>query len=498
MACAPANPASVSGSAALCDRPELVYKIQGKSTEPVDNALIKTLLNAAMLLAPVLAMPQGWSATDIRGELEALVAASFSDGGPGGVVIVRRQGNTLLHRAYGMADLELSVPMTTAHKLAAGSITKPMTAAAILRLVQQKKLALDDDVRTHLPGMQPGGERMTVRQLLAHTSGFPSAVDRGDFESISKQALSLEELLSLTEGMNLHFPPGTGYRYSDSGYFLLGAIIEGISGLRYGQYMRREVFQPCGLDDTLHVDGRQIVPRRASGYSKGEHGFVNAPYIDMSIPYSAGGIYTTVEDLADWIGVLRSGQFIDPDLLDLAWSPPRLPSGIPTGYGLGWNVCEIAGHRSIGHGGFINGFTANLEHLPEAEITIAVMTNQDAGEPEASYLVRRIARLLITGQSELQQVSLSETHRSALTGSYVYPNGDRRLIFEQAGALWSRRNDRDPIRLVPLTPTFLAFPDTEGTLGLEFVGDSADRARKVLTRLNCELLETAEVGSEAH
>lgn len=454
--------------------------------------MLQLLLFSLALPVLAVAVPLAPAHSAQPERLDALVAASFDPTGPGGVVIVRREGETLLHRAYGMANLELGVPMETAHRLAAGSITKPMTAAGILLLVQAGKLALDDDVRAFLPSVSPGEQRMTIEQLLTHTSGFPSAVDRQDFDAISRQQLSPEALLSLTDGMAMHFTAGTAYRYSDSGYFLLGAVIEAVSGLEYAEFMRRHLFQPSGLMNTVYWDGQQIIAHRASGYSKDDRGFITAPYIDMSIPYSAGGIYTTAADLADWIDALRAGRFIERQLLERAWTSPRLADGTLTGYGYGWNICEISGQRALGHGGFINGFTAALEYLPDAEITIAVLTNQDAGEPDATYLARRIARLLITGRAGLQPAELDQAQRAAVTGTYHYANGERRRIFEQAAELWSQRNDGDPVRLVPLSADYLAFPDSEGTYGLEFVRDAAGGVASVITRLNCTLLEVAK------
>lgn len=451
----------------------------------------RTLFKSCAAIALLVATPLAVADTRPLDELESIVANAFSGDRPGGVVIVRREARTLLHRAYGMADLELGVAMTTEHLLATGSVTKQFTAAAVLWLVQEGKLALDDDVRGYLPLLSPGDQPMTIEQLLTHTSGFPSAVDREDFEAVSKMDLNVDELLALTEGMAMHFPPGTGYRYSDSGYFLLGAVIENVSGMDYGRFMEEQVFAANGLAHTLYGDERKIIAGRASGYTKVGDAFINAPYINMSIPYAAGGIYATVEDLADWVDLLRAGRFIEPELRDRAWSARTLPDGTRIGYGFGWNVCEIAGQRSVGHGGFINGFTANLEHLPDADITIAVLTNQDSGEPEATYLVRRIARLLLTGESGLQPAALTAAQRAALLGRYQYQNGDTRLIFERDGKLFSRRNDGDPIALLPVSAEYLAFPETEGTYGLEFYRGAGGTVTRVVTRLNCNPNEIA-------
>lgn len=427
---------------------------------------------------------------EISEELEELVAASFARQGPGGVVIVRRAGTTILHRAYGMASLELGVAMTTDNRLATGSISKTFTAAAILVLIQRGKLSLDDDVRNYLPDGVAIQEPITIEQLLTHTSGYPNVVDREDFNSIAGMELTPPELLSLTTGMPLHFPPGSSYRYSDSGYFLLGAVIERLSSLPYERFMEEQVFVPAALAQTTYGSEKKILPGRVPGYSKEGDKFINAPYINMTIPYAAGGIYSTAEDLAKWIEVLRGGNFIDPGLLDRAWTEQILADGTGVGYGFGWNICEIAGHRNIGHGGFINGFGASLEYVPDSDITVAVLTNQDAGEPEASYLSRRILRFMLTGNAAIPELQLDASKRNALVGTYRYENGDTRLIFEANGHLFSRRNDNDPIELTAVSTDFLAFPDTQGTFGLKFLRDSDGTARSVETRLNCNFLET--------
>lgn len=424
-------------------------------------------------------------------QLNELIEASFIADRPGGAVIVRKAGHTLVHEAYGMADLELAVPMSTEHRLAVGSITKTFTAAGILSLVEKGKLSLEDDVREILPSLSPGDERITVRQLLNHTSGFPSVLDREDFDILARQYHTVDDLLSLTEGMSLHFSPGAGFRYSDSGYFALGAIIEKISGLTYAEFLKTHVFEPNGLRNTEYGDDKEIIRFRASGYTSEADRLLNATYIDMSVPYAAGAVYSTVEDLANWVDVFRAGRLIGPGLRNEAWTSATLPDGTATGYGLGWEVCEIAGERVFGHGGFIYGFTANLEYFPDAKITIAVMTNQDVGDPEASYLVRRIARLLLTGSAEIQVVELGDSERASFAGVYQYENGDQRQIFERDGGLWSQRNDRAPVRLVPLSSSFLAFPDTEGTYGLEFFRGAGGQPKKVVSRLNCSPTEVA-------
>ena len=197
---------------------------------------------------------------------------------------------------------------------------------------------LTDDVRRYVNGLNDSTPSITVEQVLTHTSGLPNLVDLKDFENLARLNHKVEELLALTREEKQHFQPGTDFKYSDTGYILLGAIIERVSGLSYGAYLESTIFRPLAMNGTYYGDDRRIIPRRARGYSFEGGSVVNASYISMSVPHAAGGLVSTVDDLMRWDIALRSGKVVRRDLLDLAWSTRRLPDGTHSGYGFGWKI----------------------------------------------------------------------------------------------------------------------------------------------------------------
>jgi CubicO group peptidase (beta-lactamase class C family) len=241
-------------------------------------------------------------------QLEKLAASAFARHASGGVVLVAKDDRVIFRRAYGMANVELGVPMRPDHVLGTGSITRQFTAAAILQLVTQGALSLADDVRKHLPKAETQGRVMSIEQVLTHTAGLPNIVDRSDFETLARQDYSPDELLRLTKDLPLHFEPGAGYRYSDSGYFLPGMIIERVSGLSYKDYLETRLFRPLGMRDTVCADDARILPRRAQGHSVRDGALVNAASISLTVPYAAGAVFSTVDDLLRWDVALRAGK----------------------------------------------------------------------------------------------------------------------------------------------------------------------------------------------
>lgn len=440
------------------------------------------LFSAAFWAGECEAAPQ----QSVTADLEALVSAQFDHVGSGGVVLVVRNGETLLRRAYRMAHLELGVPMTAEHVLGTGSITKQFTSVAILQLVAQGKLALDDDVRRHLPQFQSYGKRITIEQLLSHTSGYPNIVDRPDFETLSRREMSLDQLMASTRDMPLHFEPGQGFRYSDSGYFALGAVIEAVSGQKYASYLEEELFRPLGMEHTWYADDARIIPGRAAGYSLRDGKVINAPHMSMTIPHAAGAVFSTVDDLARWDQALRSLEVLPKALLERAWSVRKLPDGTTSGYGLGWKVCSLAGHRTIEHGGFVNGFGAQLLRLPDDDLTIAILVNNDGDIPDAGALARRIARWLLTGSPIPAYQKLTPPQRAALVGTYAISGEDHRVISARDEGLFSKRSQGPEFQLYALSPSEFSIAGDDDALVFRFTIQGNGLASSVRPFLRCE------------
>jgi CubicO group peptidase (beta-lactamase class C family) len=428
---------------------------------------------------------------DLAQKIESIVAPAFAKTETGGVVLVAKQDRILFRKAYGLADVERNVPMRPDHVLSTGSITKQFTAVAILQLVTQGRLSLEDDVRKHVPEFNTHGSVITIEQLLTHTSGLSNVVDRDDFEILMRQDHDPMELLELTNNMPLHFPPGQGFYYSDSGYFLLGVIIERISGQSYADYLESKLFRPLAMADTWYGDQTRIIPRRARGYSLKDGKLVNAQYISMTVPYSAGAVFSTVDDLLKWDQALRSGNVVPQKLLKQAWSTRLLPDGTVSGYGFGWKMCTLAGHPTLEHGGFLYGYSAGMLRLPEDQIMIVVLANNDADVPDAGALARKLGRFLITGVPEVQHRTLTSQQLEALIGKYEISPDNIRVITDQNGILHLQRNNDAPRPLHPVTETVFTFAEGDDGLVFRFELGKDGQAKKLRAASRCEPVYTA-------
>ena len=318
---------------------------------------------------------------------------AFPADGPGATVILVRDGEVIYRDAAGWANVELGVAMTPGNVLRIASITKQVTAAAIMLLHDRGELDVNDGIRQHLPGYPEHGEPITIAHLLSHTSGVFNFTDipgywRGD---LIRSDRSVDEMIELFADEPLQFAPGSDFRYSNSGYTLLGAIIERVSGQSYAEFVTGEIFEPLGMGDSQY-GGRQVVRGRASGYQRGEDGeYFNALPISMTHAYAAGALLSTVDDLARWNAALMGGELLSEESLRAMTTAFRLDDGTATEYGFGLYVRERNGLRVIGHTGGIHGFSTSALWLPDERVYVAVLANlEDTGS--ANELAWRLAR----------------------------------------------------------------------------------------------------------
>ncbi len=428
---------------------------------------------------------------DVSSRVEQILGPAFAVHRSGGAVLVARNGRLLFRRAYGMANVELGVPMRIDHAFGTGSITKQFTAVSILQLAEQGRLSLDDDVRQHIPELQTDGRRVTIDQVLTHTSGLPNVVDRADFDTIARLDYTVPQLLDLTNGMPRLFEPGRGFHYSDTGYFILGAIVERLAGLPYATYVEERLFRPLGMHSTWQVDGTRVIPRMTSGYSVRRGVLVPPTPISWTVPYAAGGVFSTVDDLWRWDKAIRTGRVIGDAWLRRAWSPRALPDGSPSGYGYGWKVCTLAGHRTIEHGGFVNGFQASLLHLPDDDVTVIVLVNNDADAPDAGGTARRLGRLIVTGSADITPHSLTAEQRLTLVGRYRTPAGEIHEVRDESGVLSEARRGGVGRPLVALSPARLAWAEGEEGVVLTFDPATNGQSPKYRASLRCEPIDVA-------
>ena len=310
-------------------------------------------------------------------EFDDLMADLAPPDGPGAAVAVRLGGEVIHSAGYGLANVEWGVPIDTETVFRIGSITKQFTAAAILRLAAEGRLAIDDPIERHLPDYPVGERRITLRQLLNHTSGIKSFSAMPALAEVARKDLSLDELIALFKDEPQDFAPGERFLYNNSGYVLLGAVIEAVSGKSYETYLTEAFFRPLGLTRTSYLHAAPIVPRRASGYSLGP-GLQNAPPLSMNVPHASGALGSTVEDLLAWEEALRVGRVVSAEDYAAMTTPGRLGDGQAINYGFGLTAHHYRGYPVVGHSGGINGFLSDLVHWPEQDLTVVVLSNSSA------------------------------------------------------------------------------------------------------------------------
>lgn len=328
-------------------------------------------------------------AADDPRAVDSLFAAYSGPSRPGASVIIIRDGNVVVRRAYGMADLERRTPAAPETEYRLASVSKQFTAMCIMLLAKDGKLQFDKPARSILPELPPAAAPVTIRHLLNHTSGL---VDYEDLipETRTAQLDDNDVLTLLASKDSVYFPAGTAYRYSNSGYVLLGMIVARVSGMSFPQFVQARIFGPLGMTASVaHVEGRDTIPHRAYGYSPRGGGFEQTDQSVTSATLGDGGIYTNIDDMARWDRALSDTTLADAALLALATTPPALPQGAATEYGFGWFIDSYRGEKRWRHTGETSGFRNAIQRFPARRFTVIVLTNRSSGEPGA--IAERIA-----------------------------------------------------------------------------------------------------------
>ena len=340
-----------------------------------------------LLLLPGIALSQKY-----KKDANELLNSSFNNG-PGCAALVSVKGNTEYTYCTGMANVELEVPVKLEHKFRIGSITKQFTAIGIMILEERGKLDVNDSIQKYIPTFPVKKNTVTIEHLLTHTSGIksyttPDIMDE-DFMRIYHHPDSLVNSFS---EFPLEFEPGSEFSYSNSGYHLLGLIIEAASGMSYSSFIKKEIFDKAGMKNSRTDSNKEIIKNRISGYDP-FFGPVNAQYIDMSIPYSAGNILSTVSDLNLWYKALFNYEIVKKETLTRAHTPYQLSTGEMSTYAYGWGVDTIQGQPVIRHSGGIPGFLSNGIYFTEQGILTIVLSNCTCNPPQESSM--KIAELAI-------------------------------------------------------------------------------------------------------
>jgi CubicO group peptidase (beta-lactamase class C family) len=311
-----------------------------------------------------------------RAEVSSDTTASVAIG-------VMRGAEVILAEGYGHADIENDVHATAETVYRIGSITKQFTSTAIMQLVERGDIDPDDEITEFLPDYATQGHRITIHHLLTHTSGIKSytGLGREHRNRTFRVDLTHDELIDMFEDEPFDFGPGEQWRYNNSGYYLLGVIIERVTGQSYADYLDEHIYGPLEMNASSYCGEKKIIPNRAEGYERSDGRLVNDDPLSMNIPGAAGALCSSVTDLLKWQTAMNANSLISQQSYDLMTTPARLNNDSVTTYGYGLAVRETNGHRRIAHGGGINGFVTMLAYYPDDDLTVVVLSNTPGAHP---------------------------------------------------------------------------------------------------------------------
>jgi CubicO group peptidase (beta-lactamase class C family) len=408
-------------------------------------------------------------------KIDGLLKQYYDYGQFNGSILVAEKGKIIYEKGFGRANMEWAIPNQPDTKFRIGSVTKQFTAALVLQLVEEGKIKLDGKIADYLPDYRKDtGGKVTIHQLLNHTSGIPSYTSRPNFlAEVSRNPYSVTDFVKKFASGDLEFEPGSKFSYNNSGYSLLGAIIENVTGKSYETVLTERIFKPLGMTNSGYDNHSPVLQKRASGYQKTPNGFVNAAYLDMSIPYAAGSLYSTVEDLFKWDQSLQEDKILSADSKKLMFTP-----GLGN-YGYGIRITDQPIGKTdrktkiIGHGGAIHGFSSLITRAVEKRQTVIILDNVGLGRNHQK-ITNSILSILNGQPIEPPKRSIAETlYKIAIEKNLASAVAEYRKLKAEN------------------SPTF-DFSETElNTLGYELLGMKRTKDAIEIFKLNVEMFPTS-------
>ncbi|MDQ3747417.1 MAG: serine hydrolase [Acidobacteriota bacterium] len=380
------------------------------------NAAGRLTTLIALCLCFVQFIPAQNSATaptteQITAKIDEYMNAAVKVEGFSGSILVARDGKTIVNKGYAMANIELNVQNTPDTVFRLGSITKQFTAMAIMMLAERGKLNVNDPACKYLTDCPAAWQPITVRNLLTHTGGIPNYTSFPDFAKVAVLPTTNTAMTALLRDKPLDFAVGEKYAYSNSGYYLLGAIIERVSGKPYADFLQENIFAPLGMKQTGYDVSARIIKNRAAGYARQGGEFVNASYMDMTIPGAAGAIYSTTGDLLLWDQALYTEKLVSRKTLDETFTPFK------SEYGYGWSIGKKFDRQVIAHGGGIYGFATHIARFPADKVTVIVLSNVQ-GAP-AGRISNDLAAIVFGAAYEIPKERKEIAVEPKILGKYV-------------------------------------------------------------------------------
>ncbi|PTT42022.1 serine hydrolase [Chryseobacterium sp. HMWF028] len=353
--------------------------------------IIKKLITTLVLL-PFLnnTMDAQLQSKGYEKKIDSIIQTEFGNKNePGSVFLIAKNGKNLYRKAFGKANLELNVNMTLDNVFQIGSMTKQFTAIAILMLEQEGKLNVNDPVSKYIKDY-PNGNKITIHHLLTHTSGIKDFTKIKSLSSIAQKDMKPEEMVNFFKNEPVDFAPGEKFDYNNSGYVVLGYIIELVSGTSYEDFIRKNIFDKAGMNHSYYASDRKVIPQRAYGYHKKEQGFVNKTVISFSIPFSSGSLMSTADDMLKWQQALHQNLLLNSKEIQKAFQKYKLNNGEEFTYGYGWHLKDINGIPDREHGGSVFGFKSMGVYIPGEDIYVIGLSNCDCHSP--TEITRNIAK----------------------------------------------------------------------------------------------------------
>ncbi|MEO0528424.1 MAG: serine hydrolase [Bacteroidota bacterium] len=397
------------------------------------------------------------SAQHLEHTFDEMLNTKYVSEHPGATVLVAKDGAVVYRKAFGMANLELQAPMKPESVFELGSITKQFTAVSILMLMEQGKLNLDDEITKYLPNYPTQDKKITIHHLLNHTSGIKSYTEMGNLMEFARLDKTPVEIIDYFKNEPMDFDPGEAWHYTNSGYIILGYIIEKITGASYADFVTDNIFKPLGMEHSYYGSKTKLVPNRASGYMPAETGYRNADYISMTLPYAAGSLMSCVDDMFLWHKAIHNNTLITSESKAKAFTNTSLNNGQPTNYGYGWLINEINGTPSIEHGGGIFGYVTQGIYVPTEDIYIIILSNTNGNSPNATAIAMAAAVMGKPLPKATDAVELRAEHMQKWVGNYTFQNDLLRTISYENGHLYSQREGGQKLQLFPLSENDFIF-----------------------------------------
>ena len=421
-------------------------------------------------------------AQSLESKIDNLLKNQFKSNETGVSALVAKDGKILYRKAFGKANLELDVNMTPENVFQVGSITKQFTSVSILMLLEEGKLSLEDEITKFIPDYPTNGKKITVHHLLTHTSGIKSYTSMQSFGKVMTIDESPLKFIDFFKNEPLDFDPGEKYLYNNSGYFILGYIVEKVSGMSYPKFIQERIFDKIDMKNSYYGSHSKLIKNRASGYQKrGE--FSNAQYISLTLPYAAGSIMSTVDDMLKWQTAITTDVLVKEATIDKAFTNYTLNNGDKINYGYGWSLNEINDLPTIEHGGAIPGYLSMGVFVPSKNVYVIVFSNCGCQSP--TNVALEIAAL-VSDKPKFKEdniVKLTKEELNKWVGTYEFDNKVLRFITLKDNQLYSQREGSPQIfKIHPTSPNSFSFE--EGFISYDFSIKEGKKVTLFKNRIN--------------